>query len=48
MSTHTALTVPTRFVEAGGIRFTYRRWGKPGGLPLLFLNYRRSPSARSR
>jgi pimeloyl-ACP methyl ester carboxylesterase len=39
MSTHTALTVPTRFVEADGIRFAYRRWGKPGGLPLLFLNY---------
>jgi pimeloyl-ACP methyl ester carboxylesterase len=39
MSTHTALTVPTQFVEADGIRFTYRRWGNPGGLPLLFLNY---------
>ena len=39
MSTETALTVPTRFVEAGGIRFAYRRWGKPGGLPLVFLQY---------
>jgi pimeloyl-ACP methyl ester carboxylesterase len=39
MSTQTALTVPTRFVEADGIRFAYRRWGKPGGLPLVFLNY---------
>ncbi len=39
MSTQTALTVPTRFVEADGIRFGYRRWGKPGGLPLVFLNY---------
>jgi pimeloyl-ACP methyl ester carboxylesterase len=39
MSTHTALTVPTRFVEADGIRFAYRRWGKPGGVPLVFLNY---------
>ena len=39
MSTHTALTAPTRFVEADGIRFAYRRWGKPGGLPLVFLNY---------
>ena len=37
MSTDTALTVPTRFVEAGGIRFAYRRWGKPGGRPLVFL-----------
>jgi pimeloyl-ACP methyl ester carboxylesterase len=39
MSTQTALTVPTRFVEAHGIRFAYRRWGKPGGVPLVFLNY---------
>jgi pimeloyl-ACP methyl ester carboxylesterase len=39
MSKHTALTVPTRFVEADGIRFAYRRWGKPGGFPLVFLNY---------
>jgi pimeloyl-ACP methyl ester carboxylesterase len=39
MSTYSALTVPTRFVEAGGIRFAYRRWGKSGGLPLVFLNY---------
>src|SRR5262245_22526122 len=39
MSTDTALTVPTRFVEAGGIRFAYRRWGKAGGPPLVFLQY---------
>jgi pimeloyl-ACP methyl ester carboxylesterase len=39
MSTQKALTVPTRFVEADGIRFAYRRWGKPGGFPLVFLNY---------
>jgi pimeloyl-ACP methyl ester carboxylesterase len=39
MSTHTALTVPTRFVEADGLRFAYRRWGKPGELPLVLLNY---------
>jgi pimeloyl-ACP methyl ester carboxylesterase len=39
MNTDTALTVPTRFVEADGIRFAYRRWGKPGGLPLVFLQY---------
>jgi pimeloyl-ACP methyl ester carboxylesterase len=38
MSTQ-ALTVATRFVEADGIRFAYRRWGKPGGLALVFLNY---------
>src|SRR5690242_14009549 len=39
VSTDTALTVPTRFVEADGIRFAYRRWGKPGGLPLVFMQY---------
>ena len=39
MSTYSALTVPTRFVEADGIRFAYRRWGKSGGPPLVFLNY---------
>jgi pimeloyl-ACP methyl ester carboxylesterase len=39
MSTDTARTVPTRFVEAGGIRFAYRRWGKPRGLPLVFMQY---------
>jgi pimeloyl-ACP methyl ester carboxylesterase len=36
MSTYTATTVPTRFVEANGIRFAYRRWGKQGGIPLVF------------
>jgi pimeloyl-ACP methyl ester carboxylesterase len=39
MSTNTALTVPTRFVEADGVRFAYRRWGKPGGTPLVFMQY---------
>jgi pimeloyl-ACP methyl ester carboxylesterase len=39
MSTDTARAVPTRFVEAGGIRLAYRRWGKQGGLPLVFLQY---------
>jgi pimeloyl-ACP methyl ester carboxylesterase len=36
MTAHTATTVPTQFVEADGIRFAYRRWGKRGGLPLVF------------
>ena len=39
MSTATALTVPTRFVEVENIRYAYRRWGKPGGMPLVFMNY---------
>src|ERR1700685_4422660 len=29
-------TAPTRFVEANGIRFAYRRFGKTGGAPLVF------------
>jgi pimeloyl-ACP methyl ester carboxylesterase len=29
-------TAPTRFVDAAGIRFAYRRFGKPGGVPLVF------------
>src|SRR5262249_10185527 len=39
MSTYTALTVPTRFVEVDNIRFAYRRWGKAGGFPLVFMQY---------
>src|SRR5256712_1970522 len=33
---HTHQTAPTQFVEANGIRFAYRRFGKSGGVPLLF------------
>jgi hypothetical protein len=36
---HTHQTAPTQFVEANGIRFAYRRFGKPGTIPLLFLEY---------
>jgi pimeloyl-ACP methyl ester carboxylesterase len=36
MSTHSHQTAPTQFVEAAGIRFAYRRFGKTGGIPLLF------------
>jgi pimeloyl-ACP methyl ester carboxylesterase len=36
MNTYTATTVPTQFVEANGIRFAYRRWGKQRGIPLVF------------
>jgi pimeloyl-ACP methyl ester carboxylesterase len=36
MATHTHHTAPTQFVEAGGVRFAYRRFGKPGGVPLVF------------
>src|SRR5260370_23490050 len=36
MSSYTAVTVQTQFVEANGIRFAYRRWGKRSGLPVVF------------
>jgi len=39
MSNHTHETVPTQFVEAEGIRYAYRRFGKAGTVPLLFLGF---------
>ena len=33
---HSHQTAPTQFVEANGIRFAYRRFGKAGGAPLVF------------
>jgi pimeloyl-ACP methyl ester carboxylesterase len=36
MTQHTHQTAPTQFVDAAGIRFAYRRFGKPGGVPLVF------------
>src|SRR5580693_8395971 len=36
MITHTHQTAPTQYVEAKGIRFAYRRFGKSGGVPLVF------------
>jgi pimeloyl-ACP methyl ester carboxylesterase len=38
-ATHTHETAPTQFVEANGILFAYRRFGKPGMIPLLLLKY---------
>jgi pimeloyl-ACP methyl ester carboxylesterase len=35
MSTHTHHTAPTQFIEAGGVRFAYRRFGKCDGIPLV-------------
>ena len=36
MTAHTHQTAPTQFVATNGIRFAYRRFGKSGGVPLLF------------
>ena len=32
----THVTVPTQYVEANGIRFAYRRFGRPGDVPIVF------------
>jgi pimeloyl-ACP methyl ester carboxylesterase len=37
MTTH--VTAPTRFVEANGVRFAYRRFGREEGVPLLFMQH---------
>ncbi|SFU25913.1 hypothetical protein [Paraburkholderia aspalathi] len=37
--THTHNTAPTQFVEANGIRFAYRRFGKANGVPLAFSQH---------
>src|ERR1700736_289268 len=37
MSSYNHQTAPTQFTEAGGICFAYRRFGKNGGVPLLFF-----------
>jgi pimeloyl-ACP methyl ester carboxylesterase len=39
MSNRTHETAPTQFVEVDGIRYAYRRFGKAGTVPLLFLGY---------
>src|SRR4030088_2439179 len=36
MKPHSHQAAPTQFVEANGIRFAYRRFGRAGGVPLVF------------
>lgn len=36
MTQYTHATAPTQFIEAAGIRFAYRRFGKKAGIPLVF------------
>jgi pimeloyl-ACP methyl ester carboxylesterase len=38
-SKYTHETVPTQFAEADGARYAFRRFGKAGTVPLLFLGY---------
>ena len=39
MSNDTHETAPTQFVEAGDVRFAYKRFGRRNGHSLLFFNY---------
>ncbi len=39
MAKGTHVTAPTRFVEAGGIRYAYRCFGAETGTPLVFLQH---------
>ena len=32
-------TAPTQYAEGGGIRFAYRRFGRPGRPPLVFFQH---------
>jgi pimeloyl-ACP methyl ester carboxylesterase len=36
MTQHSLQTEPTQFVDAAGIRFAYCRFGRPGGMSLVF------------
>jgi hypothetical protein len=36
MTTYTHQTAPTQYVEARGVRFAYRSFGKAGSVPLVF------------
>ena len=33
------ISAPTRFAEANGIRYAYRRFGEPSGTPVLFMQH---------
>ena len=39
MAKDTHVTAPTRFIEANGIRYAYRRFGAESGTPLVFLQH---------
>src|SRR5260370_29372852 len=41
-ATDTHLTAPTRFIEASGVRYAYRRFGSEEGVPLIFLPHFRA------
>src|SRR5258708_20005194 len=42
LTNDTHLTAPTRFIEANGVRYAYRRFGPEEGTPLVFLSHFRA------
>src|SRR5258706_9932222 len=36
---YTFQTAPTQFIDVGGTRLAYRRFGKRGGVPLVFFQH---------
>src|SRR5437762_7726179 len=36
MTQYSHQTAPTQFVDAAGVRFAYRHFGKTGGVPIVF------------
>jgi pimeloyl-ACP methyl ester carboxylesterase len=36
---YTYATVPTQFIEASGIKFAYRSYGKEGDIPVIYFNH---------
>lgn len=41
--TDSHVTTPTRFIEAAdGVKYAYRRWGKPGQAPVLLIQHYRA------
>jgi pimeloyl-ACP methyl ester carboxylesterase len=36
---HTHATAPTRFIDAGGVRYAYRRFGTPSAVPIVLLQH---------
>ena len=37
--TYTHISAPTRYIEANGVQFAYRRFGPESGVPLVFLQH---------
>jgi hypothetical protein len=35
---HASATTPTRYAEAGGVKFAFRELGTPGGIPVVLLH----------